>query len=364
MDETGADWEERLRRLEPPDRVVARAILSGADAASCSVLERDGRVGFTTITGDGATAIVKVRPPGTDEEWVRLMPLALVPRLAAQGADIVDVSASDPDVMTWTAGARVTTGTQPPGRAEPPDRHGPSRWLLVAHDDRGLGAAPLSAIPMPNGRPLGGELARTLTRTNIEGAAGRMRAAREKLAGDLQAVVASGAAMYLAAVPATTGADGGPPTHDWQLLRCPLAGGPWTVVAGTPSMPAISRSSRRGNLFSAILKEAQADAFGTGIHSPRSKRVVTSLDEPIGEDATETLGGSLAGALDLGSALEVDDLLTAARLTKREREVLELQFVDGLTQAAIADRLGIAPGTVAALSSRAAKKVPRGPGAT
>ena len=53
----------------------------------------------------------------------------------------------------------------------------------------------------------------------------------------------------------------------------------------------------------------------------------------------------------------MDDLLAEACLTEREREVFELQFVDGLKQAAIAKRLGIAPGTVASLSSRAVEKV-------
>ena len=55
--------------------------------------------------------------------------------------------------------------------------------------------------------------------------------------------------------------------------------------------------------------------------------------------------------------LEIADLLATTDLTRREREVFDLQFVEGLRQAEIAERLGIAPGTVASLSSRARKKV-------
>jgi RNA polymerase sigma factor (sigma-70 family) len=70
------------------------------------------------------------------------------------------------------------------------------------------------------------------------------------------------------------------------------------------------------------------------------------------------LSDLLPGELDVSSGLEIDDLLAAASLTDREKEVLELQ-IDGLKQVEIADRLGIAPGTVAALSGRAKQKLKR-----
>jgi RNA polymerase sigma factor (sigma-70 family) len=69
------------------------------------------------------------------------------------------------------------------------------------------------------------------------------------------------------------------------------------------------------------------------------------------------LGELLAAELDVGSGIEIADLLASADLTDREREVFELQFIGGLKQAEIAKRLGIRPGTVANLSGKATKKV-------
>ena len=92
--------------------------------------------------------------------------------------------------------------------------------------------------------------------------------------------------------------------------------------------------------------------------SPRSKWGTTSLDRPVDQsEAGATVGSRLIGDHDLSVGLELDDLLAATDLTDRERQVFELQFVNALKQAEIAERLGIKPGTVAALSSRAAKKV-------
>ena len=351
------DWAERLKSLDPPHREVARALLSGADAAACSLEERAGQLGYTTRTGDDATATIKFRLGGDSLPRVRCLPLAWVARVAAEGAAIEEVSAPNPDFLTWTASAWVTVEAPPPASpALPAEPGGYWRWLVVAQDDRGLGAAPLSKIGMPDGRRLGQALTRALAKSQIKGARARMEAAQKELDDDFSAIAASGAGIHLNDVAAMSGADGGAPTLGWQVLRRPLTGGEWTLVAGAPSPYGTAPSRRRGHLFEAILREAEADAFGTGIDSPRGTRNITSLDQPIGE-ADATLGELLAGAPDVASGLEIDDLLAAARLTRREREVFDLQFVDGLTQAAIAERLGIAPGTVAVLSSRAAKKV-------
>jgi hypothetical protein len=94
MDDAGAnDWERRLSELDPPEREVAHALLSGADAASCALREQNSTLDYITCTGDDAMATVKVRLPGERALWVKHLPLAWVPRVAAQGADIVEVSA-------------------------------------------------------------------------------------------------------------------------------------------------------------------------------------------------------------------------------------------------------------------------------
>jgi hypothetical protein len=358
MDDAEAkDWAQRLTTLQLPHQEVARAIHSGADAASCSVFEEGGQVRFTTRTGEAAVATVKFRLRGERAPQVLCRPLTWVATVAAQGAIIEELSAPEPDSSTWTGLAWVIAeATLPAGLVLPARLRGPWMWLVIAQDDRGFGAAPLSLMRMPDGRLLGEALTGVLAKTQIEGAKARMDAARRNLGDNFSAIVASGAAEHFHDVAAVSGADGGPSTLEWQVLRRPLTSGAWKLVAGAPSTPRTAQSRRRGHLFDAILKEAEADAFGTGIDSPRGTRNITSLDQPIGE-ADATLGELLAGAPDVASGLEIDDLLAAARLTRREREVFDLQFVDGLTQAAIAERLGIAPGTVAALSSRAAKKV-------
>lgn len=362
MDDSGAkeDWEQRLSALEPPERVVAQAILSGANAASCALLEQDGTLGYITWTGEDAKATVKFRLPGDSQNRVRCLPLAWVAKMAAEGAIIEEVSAPEPDGLTWTAAAWAITETPPAGLVLPPYLQGPSRWLVGAQDDRGLAAGPLSKIPMPDGRLLGTALTTFLATTKIEGAAGRMKAARRELGDNFSAIIASGAGELLHDVTSVAGADGGPAMIEWQVLRRALSGGAWQRVAGAPATRGTPGSHRRSRLFDAILKAAEADAFGTGIDSPRGIRETVSLDQPIGDPAQgATIGERLSGSPGVASGIEIDDLLSSAGLTNREREVFERQFVDGLRQVEIAELLGIAPGTVGVLSSRAKDKVRR-----
>ena len=366
MDDPGAneDWEQRLSALEPPERVVAQAILAGADAASCALLEQDGALGYITWTGEDAKATVKFRLSGDSEVRVRCLPLAWVAKMAAEGAIIEEVSAPEPDSLTWTAAAWAITETPPVGLVLPQYLQGPSRWLVRAQDDRGLAAGPLSKIRMPDGRPLGNALTAFLAKTTIKGANERMNAARRELGDNFTAIAASSAGELLHDVAAVAGADGGPAMIEWQVLRCALTGGAWQRVAGAPARLGIPPSHRRNRLFDAILKAAEADAFGTGIDSPRGIRETVSLDQPIGDPARgATIGERLSGSPGVASGIEMDDLLALAGLTKREREVFE-RLVDGFKQVEIAELLGIAPGTVAALSSRAKDKVRRARAAT
>jgi hypothetical protein len=361
MDDAGAEeLERRLRELTPPQREVLEALLSGADAASCSLLERDGELGYGTRTGDEAMATVKVRLPGEPALWVKHVPLASVARMAAQGADIAEVSAPNPDALTWTAAARATTdGVPPPGLDVSAPLRGPWRWLVWAQDDRGLAAAPHSAMQMPDGRLLGNALTNTLAKTTIPGAKARLNSTRRYIGEDLSTIVASTAATLLNEDEAVTGADGGSATIEWWVLRRAMTGGAWQLVARAPAQRGAPTSRRRGRLFEAILKAAEADAFGTGINSPRGSREIVSLEQPVGDPGEgATLGDRLAGAPDVASGLEIADLVAAAGLTERERDIVEL-LAQELTQQEIAARLGIAPGTVANLSSRAKKKLHR-----
>jgi Sigma-70, region 4 len=361
MDDAGTnDWGRLLSELDAPEREVLQALLSGEETASCSVLERDGELGYSTRTGDDATATVKVRLPGEPTLWVKNVPLAWVTRMAAQGADIAEVSAPNPDVLTWTAAARaITEGVPPPGLDVSAHLQGPWQWLVYAQDDRGLAAAPLSAMQMPDGRLLGNALTNTLAKTTIPGAKARLNSIRRYIGEDLSTIVASSAVTLLNDDEAVTGADGGPATIEWRVLRRAMTGGAWQLVAGEPTRRGAPASRRRGRLFEAILKAAEADVFGTGINSPRGSREILSLEQPVGNPGEgATLGQRLAGAPDVASGLEIADLVAAAGLTERERDIVEL-LAQEQTQQEIAAHLGIAPGTVANLSSRAKKKLRR-----
>jgi Sigma-70, region 4 len=361
MDDAGAkEWERLLSELDAPQRVVLQALLSGEETASCALLEQNGTLGYNTRTRDDALATVKFRLSGASEVRVRRLPLAWVARVAAEGALIEEVSAPEPDCLTWTAAAwAIAESTLPAGLVLPAHLRGPWQWLVYAQDDRGLAAAPHSGIRMPDGRLLGKALTDTLAKTTIPGSKARMNATRRNLGENLSAIVASTAATLLNDDEAVTGADGGSATIEWWVLRRAMTGGAWHLVARGPSQRGAPVSRRRGRLFEAILKAAEADAFGAGINSPRGSREIVSLDQPVGDPGEgATLGDRLAGAPDVVSGLEIADLVAAAGLTERERDIVVL-LAQELTQQEIAARLGIAPGTVANLSSKAKKKLRR-----
>jgi predicted DNA-binding protein (UPF0251 family) len=348
--------------LVPLQRRIDEALSHGAWAASCSGYERDRRVEFDTLTnGDVLATIGFYAPGGTSlRQWRCSLGVALL--LAAGGARIETISSPDNDAIGWAASAFLNTAWNLPAipvRLRPIARD--RWWLAVCQDYRGTSALPLSQVPILalGGRLMGEALSGMFARTPIPGERGRLDAQVRALGDDFAVSVAAATAEILNSPEAMTGADHGLATLEWQVLSRGAAETEWAVVASSPvpeSTPV--RTDRGARLDGAVQKQAQEDAFGTGLLSPRSARDIVSLDQPVGpaEDPSP-LGKLLPAKLDLGPGIEIDDLLAAANLTTREREVFELQFFGGLKQVEIAERLGVAPGTVFSLSSRAAKKV-------
>ena len=353
---------DSLASLDPPDREVARAIEGGAWAASCSVYERDGGIAPTASTdADVMATVTFVAPSETFErEWQ--CSLGAVLALAAGGARINRVTSPDSDALTWTAVAIFDTRWVLPPI---PVRLRPvvpgQLWLVVCYDRRGLSMLPYSDIRMSvlDYRRLGDAVTNALTRTSIPGLRSRIELERRELRDDLPGSIASAATEILSSSEAEAGADGGLATLEWEIRRLDLPANDWSVVASSPMGSSVGApTSRRSRLNAEVQRQMQEDAFGTGVSSPRSRWRSTSLDWPVDRSESAPLVESrLIGDPDVRASLELDDLLADADLTARELRVFELQFVDGLKQVEIAERLGIAPGTVAVLSSRAAKKV-------
>lgn len=84
-----------------------------------------------------------------------------------------------------------------------------------------------------------------------------------------------------------------------------------------------------------------------------------SLDLPVGDDAGASLGEML-GAIDGGHlAAEARAMLepAVARLDERDRRIVQLRFVEDLTQAEIASRIGVTQMQVSRLLSRILKRL-------
>ena len=353
-----------LAALDLPGREVMRAIKNGATAASCSVYEQDGGIRIATRMDEDAVATLEFTAPReTDVRTYDPCSLDTALVFAAAGAHIRCISSPDPDARTWTAAAILDPERHKPLPAELRPTVPGQIWLLVCHDDRGLSAAPYSRLLSPSGRPLGDLLSSAIARTRIDGAAERMRKAHPQPE-DFPTFAAAAVAEVFNTPEAISGADGGPALVKWVIARHDLtAAGAWNTVANSVVPPdRRAPNHRRASIFAELLKAAEIDAFGEGVNSPRSIRTLVSLDAPIGEpgDGDLALAETLVGAGDIApgvlAGLEIDDLLAAAALSDREREVFELLRAD-LTQREIAERLGIAPGTVAALSSRLKKKL-------
>jgi hypothetical protein len=354
--------------MDTPDWVVAQAIMAGADAASFSLLERDGEFGFIESTGDEATATVKFRLSGDSEARVRVLPLTWVLLVAAQSAVIDEVSAPDLESWTWTAAATVIAEqTLPAGLILPEPLRRRRLWLLAARDDRGLSAALQSqdTSVSRHGR-LGDVLAAQVARTTIEGAAARLARARRLLdMGTFSAVVAGAVAEYFATPAAMTGSDGGPALLAYEIATFDPVIRSWqTFVSFPPVEVGTPPRKRRGTLSSRALTALENEVFGAGFDSPRSRHTVVSLDAP---DAPEgivgrprTLADTLPGGEDPGrtveQGLELGELVARSSLSRREREVVDLRAEDH-SEAEIAAILGIARGTVSSLWARSLRKM-------
>ena len=348
--------------VDPLQSRIEEALSRGAWAASCAGYERDGRLEFVTKTNGDVLATIRFQAPGETavRKWRCSLGVALI--LAAGGARIERICGPD-EAIGWEATAVINMSWRMPPvpvRLRPIDRD--RGWAAICTAFRGVAALPLSRIQMSllGGRRLGEALSEAVARTKIPGLRARIDAERRGLGDDFPVTVAAAAADVFDGPAAMAGADDGLATLEWQVMSRGLAESEWTIVASTPDADSLARTPRRrARLNAAVEKQAQEDAFGTGVHSPRSTWNIVSLDAPVGtSDESASLSDLLPGELDVSSGLEIDDLLAAASLTDREKEVLELQ-IDGLKQVEIADRLGIAPGTVAALSGRAKQKLKR-----
>ena len=353
--------------MDTPDWVVAQAIMSGADAASFSLLERDGEFGFTESKGDEATATLKFRLSGDSESRVTVLPLTYVLLVAAQSATIDEISAPDLESWTWTAAATVIAEqTLPAGLILPEPLRRRKLWLLAARDDRGLSAALLSQDTSVNrhGR-LGGVLAAQVARTTIEGAAARLARARRLLDTDsFNSVVAGAVTEYFATPAAMTGSDGGPALLAYEIATFDPVIRSWqTVVSFPPETDGPRPRKRRGIVSGKALAALEAEVFGTGIDSARSTTMVVSLDTPAAGgpvDNPATLGDTLAGGEDPARAMEkrfeIGELAARAGLSPRERAVIRL-MADDRPQTEMADILGISPDTVGTLVWRLRQKL-------
>lgn len=349
--------------LVPLQRRIDEALSRGAWAASCAVYEHDGQLEFVTRTNRDVLATIRFRAPGETavREWRCSLGGALV--LVAGGAEIERISSPDTEAISWVAAALLNTAWKLPAipvRLEPMARD--QWWLAVCQDHRGTSALPLSRVPISaiGGRPLGEALPKLFARTSISGLRARIDAERRVLGDDWAVTVAAAAAEVFNSPEALTGADRGLAMLEWEVSSRGLAETDWTVAASSPPPDSTAPpTDRRARLDAAVQKQAQEDAFGTGLQSPRSGREIVSLDQPVGpSQESPSLAERLPVELGLGRGLEIDDLLAAANLTDRERAVLALLRC-GLTQAEIGARLGITTST-AGVHSRNIKKKLRG----
>ena len=243
----------------------------------------------------------------------------------------------------------------------------------VATDLRGIAAFPLSRR---GGRELRQKTLGTVLATQIDGAAERRRRAIERLGGsphdpgeDVTGIMASTLFEYFSG-PAV--ADGGPTLAWWRIAEIDSQAGEHRVLARSPN-PWPGESKRSATLFDAFLTNLEREAFGQGINSPRSNKTHFPL---LDEDDRSKLPGPGRRDPSLGradvrwdaatkpdfSAASIDraalaDLIGRARLTERERQVLQLRLLDGLTHKEVAALLGVAEGTVKSWDSRIRKKL-------
>lgn len=114
------------------------------------------------------------------------------------------------------------------------------------------------------------------------------------------------------------------------------------TLGRTPTIPEIAEDA-------GISEETVLEAMEAGTNFE-----VLSLDAPIGNDAEPTRSLQLGSAEPGYAAIETRELLSRLlqRLPERERRIVRLRFVENLTQAQIADQVGISQIHVSRLLSR------------
>jgi len=362
------------------DRLLTALLLGGAKAAAYA-LTAETQEGLTCLADtvlldDGVVA----RMHGADRDGRRfdeVVPLWRAAERIAQGAHIDGIERPGPAILFWQAAAFVQPVVEvrvwQPGRSGIfVPGHAPQAvglLMVAASDRRGLGGVVWAHDER------GKAFLTRVTRNPL--GQGRMGAAKETLREQIRpearesafiAAVAAALTVYLRRPDVLSGADDAPPSLMWAVV-VREAGGLQRVLAAHPPVSTGRHGWKRWNrMFEAALSEVNVEASGRRSGpdldpddrdpengEPR-RRVVMSLDAPVGgasdpDAAEETLGDSVAGRDDLLEHVELNDLIDRLPLTQHQRQVVAL-YVEGLTYEDIAQRLGIRPGTVAAMLSQ------------
>jgi DNA-binding CsgD family transcriptional regulator len=263
------------------------------------------------------------------------MPLAEVLRAVGSGRVLTTLRSSG-SALSWQA---VAAG-----------RRGPSVFILAAYDFVGLLALILDArLHLPD----------LLLMTTVQGAAARVRKARERLQPDeVSSAVVAAVVEYLLGPDAWR--DNGWPLVGWSAVRLDTEAHEARFIAERSSGTANAAQGRerRAALFGGALGAVESEAFGTGLHSPRAKVRVASLDEPIDRGSGRTLGDMRPadGGFDVASAEALDKIALLRALTDRERKVV-VRMACGEPTAKIAADLGITADNVSVIFHRVKAKL-------
>jgi DNA-binding CsgD family transcriptional regulator len=280
----------------------------------------------------------RVRVKGEEREHV--IRFADLWRLPAEGVAIEDV-APPFECLLWEAVALEKRFDVGPNGEELS-----KMYLATARDNtRGLSRLIYSTVPALGGGTRGERLTREMQATRIPGAAGRMRAAERRLSREeRRQLTAAAVCEHLRG----TGAweDGGVAPVQLAVFELTIRDRQIKLLAEIGLTDPATPSKRRSRLFEAVLGEFEREAFGGRPHPDRS---FLPLDEEHHKGAVEFTD-------EVDTRLELADLIARADLSPRESEVLELRRA-GLEEKEIGAKLGIKPGTVKALLSRAGEKL-------
>jgi hypothetical protein len=328
------------RQPSPIDRQLLRLLESGHRSAAFRFEQVDGLWKEKWAVDEE----VECRVRWHDEESERVLPLAEVWSLAASGVTIEDI-ASVRTPLLWDAVSReLRFATGPDGSQVPV-----VCFTRVRENTRGLAALLYSKeYPDATGKTVGDRVAAWFEKTTIPGAAGRMRASRDRLSPtERRAATAAALSGHLQGDAAW--GDGGLPPAQFKIVAFnPITGATRVLAASRAELdPKILRESkRRSRIFAAVLNEHEADAFGG---RPDADRTLVPLEDDHLAAPSDTID-------DAELRLDFVDLVARADLTPRELEAFEL-FKNDLKQDEIATRLGVRPGTVKSLLASARTKL-------